>query len=181
MKNKFRYLVLGISCMMISLQGCGYRVGSILPLDIHSVAIPTFINKTMQPGIETSITNAVIERFQIDGTLRVVNKNDADTLLVGELISYKREPLRYAGKDYGNVVEYRLTIVCKLSLIDLKTNEPEWKDRIVEGETTFTTGGDLNERELTAIGTTLTSEHSQLPTLEEDLAYKVVESVVEGW
>ncbi|MFC1667770.1 LptE family protein [Chlamydiota bacterium] len=178
-----RLLIISISMIVLSLQNisCGYRVGSILPLDIHSIAIPTFKNLTQKPGIETSITNKIIERFQIDGTLRVIEQKDADVLLTGELVDYRREPVRFSGEDYSDVREYRLTIVCKVSLINLVTQEEIWKDRLIEGETTYKTGGDLSERELTAIGTTLTSEKAQLPTLEEDLAYNVVESVVEGW
>lgn len=181
MRRYKNYILIMLCCVLYSLNGCGYRVGSILPLDINSIAIPTFKNKTMQHGIETSITNSIIERFQIDGTLRVMEKSDADVILVGELVQYKREPLRYSGKDFKNVIEYRLRIICKISMIDLATNEPIFENRIIEGETTYSTGGDLYERERSAIGTMLTSEKAQLPTLEEDLAYNVVESVVEGW
>ena len=163
------------------LNGCaGYRLGSNLPGNLRTVSIPTFKNQTREPGIEISITNEIINQFQIDGTLRVVDE-DPDLILHGELIGYSREPLRYTGKDFKEVEEYRLRIRAKLTLIETASNTPRWKGRVVEGETTYFMSGDFREIERTAIGTLTEEERSQLPTLEEDLAHDVVEAVVEDW
>jgi hypothetical protein len=173
---------LGAVFLSFLLTGCGYRVGSILPMNIKTIAVPTFKNSTPEPGVEIGVTNQIINQFQIDGTLRLVEGDDADVRLDGELIEYRREPLRFTGTDFKEVSEYRLRLITRLSLIDLKTGQPIWSKRIVEGETTYFVGGDsFRDTERTALGALTEQERSQIPTLEEDLAHDVVEAVVEGW
>lgn len=167
--------------IVLSSSGCGYRLGSILPSNIKSVAVPTFKNMTPEPGVEMAITNEVINQFQIDGTLIVVENDDADVRLEGEIIEYRREPLRFAGQDFREVSEYRLRLITRLTLVDLKTHKPLWSARTVEGETTYLVGGSFRETERTALGALTNQERSQLPTLQQDLAHNIVESVVEGW
>lgn len=166
---------------IVGFVGCGYRIGSILPVDIKTVAVPTFKNLTPEPGIEVGVTNQIINQFQIDGTLRVVEESEADVRLDGELVEYRREPLRFTGRDFREVSEYRLRLITRLTFIDLKTGQPLWAGRVVEGETTYFVSGSFREAERTALGSLTEQERSQLPTLEEDLAHDVVESVVEGW
>lgn len=160
--------------------GCGYRVGAILPPGISTIEVPVFRNSTQEPGIEVGVTNQIINQFQIDGSLKVIEEG-ADARLEGEIVEYRREPLRYTGTDFKEVSEYRLRLITHLNLVNIKTGEALWSGRTVEGEATYFVQGDFREVERTAIGTLTEQEKSQLPTLQEDLAYKVVESVVEGW
>jgi len=165
---------------LLLLAGCGYRLGTVLPSDIRTIAIPTFVNKTMEPGIEMSITNEIISRFQIDGTLRVKELDEADSRLDGEIIEYRREPVRYAGRDFTEVSEYRLYVRVKMMLVDLDTGEPMWEaPRYVTGDTTYIRSGDIQTDEENALASPFEAE--QFLTLEEDLARKVVDSVVSGW
>lgn len=161
--------------------GCGYRMGSILPVNIKTIAVPMFKNTTQEPGVEVGVTNQIINQFQIDGTLNVVDEDEADVRLDGEIVQYLREPLRFTGGDFKDVSEYRLRLVTHLTLVDLRTGQPMWTNRRVEGETTYFLSGSFRETERTAVGALTSQERTQLPTLEEDLAHDVVESVVEGW
>lgn len=171
-----------LTMILLVSPGCGYRVGSILPSNIRTISVPTFKNLTMEPGIEISVTNEIINQFQIDGTLKVVEDDaEADVKLIGELIEYRREPLRFQGRDFREVSEYRLRLITRLTLIDVKTDTPTWQNRVVEGETTYFTSGSFRDVERTALGALTEQERTQLPTLLEDLAHDVVESVVEGW
>ena len=180
MKRFFLFLLM---LSFFAVLGCGYRVGSILPTHIKTIVIPTFRNSTPEPGVEVGVTNEIINQFQIDGTLRVVEADDesADVRLDGEIVEYRREPLRFTGTDFREVSEYRLRLITHLSLIDLRAGKPMWENRSVEGETTYFTAGSFREAELAARGNLSEEEKSRLPTLEEDLAHDVVESVVEGW
>src|SRR5574341_771719 len=165
-KKLTAYAVLAV----LLLGGCGYRVGSILPMNIKTIAVPTFKNLTPEPGVEIGVTNQIINQFQIDGTLKIVEDEDADVRLDGELVEYRREPLRYTGTDFKSVSEYRLRLITRLTLVDVKTGQPVWSNRIVEGETTYFVGGDSSrDTERTALGALTEQERSQIPTLEEDL------------
>jgi outer membrane lipopolysaccharide assembly protein LptE/RlpB len=162
-------LLFNISLILIVflVSGCGYRVGSLLPKDIKTIAVPMFKNNTPEPEIETIITNGIIQEFILDGTLKVVEEDNADTLLLGEIIDYRREPIRYTKDEVTK--EYRLVIAVKLRFEDLRRNEATWENPRVEGYVEFFVGSSLPE-----------SERENLPVAIKDLAHHVVEKVVEG-
>lgn len=160
------FLVLGI-LVIIFFNGCGYRVGSLLPKDIKTIAVPMFINSTAEPELESLVTNGVIQEFISDGTLKIAKEADADTLLAGEIIDYRREPVRFTGQEVTS--EYRLLIAVKLTFKDLRRNETAWENPRVEGYSTFFVGTSLPE-----------SERLAVPPTIRDLAHQVVEKVVEG-
>lgn len=148
-------------------SGCGYRVGSLLPKDIKTVAIPVFVNSTAEPELETIVTNGIIQETIYDGTLKIEEEEDADTLLLGEIIDYRREPLRFTEGEVTR--EYRLVIAVQVAFKDLKRNEIMWENPRIEGYTTFFVATSLPE-----------SERLALPDAVKDLAHHVVEKVVEG-
>lgn len=163
--NNLRFLICVNLWFLIC--GCGYRVGSLLPADIKTIAVPMFINDTPEPELEAIITNGIIREFIADGTLKVVEEKNADTILLGEIIDYRREPLRFTKTEVTR--EYRLIIAVKLTFKDLRRNEVIWENPRVEGGTTFFVGTSLPE-----------SERLALPDAIKLLAHRVVEKVVEG-
>jgi len=164
-----KYVAL-LSLLVVASGGCGYRLGSLLPPDLRSIAVPNFKNYTHEPGIEIQVTNGVIERFQVDGTLDVVSQEEADLLLIGEIIDYKREGLRFSSRT-DLTTEFRVTIAVRLTCKNLKTGEIMWVAERVEGEAAFPPGNVGPEAERAAI-----------PRVVEDLAEDVVSKVVDaGW
>ncbi len=155
-----------ISLLILTVNGCGYRVGSLLPSDLKTIAVPMFKNKTPEPDLSAPITNGIIQEIIFDGTLEVVEEDDADTLLIGEIITYKLEPLRF---DKEVTSEYRLQLGVRLKFLDLRHKKILWTYPKVYGDTTFFVGLSLPE-----------SEQEALPDAIEDLAHEVVEKVVEG-
>jgi len=156
--------------ILFAVSGCGYRLGSLLPSHMQTVAVPNFINHTLEPAIQIDITNGVIERFQVDGTLEVVPEAEADTLLIGEIIDYKREGLRISS-DNDSTTEFRLTVAVRLTFKDLTTGKTLWVAPRIEGEAAFLPGQSGPE-----------AERAALPLVIEDLAEDVVSKVVDaGW
>lgn len=161
------FLIFTSISLIIVLSGCGYRVGSLLPADLKTVAVPMFINKTPEPELESMVTNGVIQELIADGTLQIAEYEDADTLLLGEIIDYQREPLRFTDEDVTS--EYRLIIAVRLKFEDLRHDEVMWESPRVVGETTFYVGASLPA-----------SERAALPDAIEDLSHHIVEKIVEG-
>jgi len=179
-KNLISLVVLfSVFCFLFSgLVGCGYTTGSLLPSHMKTIAVPIFKNSISpeslsyqyHPGVEVDITREVIARFSFDGNLRVVSAGgEADLELVGELIDYIKEPLRY-GPDAKDVTEYRLTLVVNISLRDLRKDEVMWEEKNFTGDTTYFTTGSL-----------VKSESSALYDAIKDLARNIVDRTVEGW
>ena len=62
------------------LCGCaGYRLGTLLPPEIKTIHVPTFVNKTREPALEAETTGAAISEFQKDGTLRITDSESFKT------------------------------------------------------------------------------------------------------
>jgi len=166
MKKLFLLIILAV-VLNIFVVGCGYRLGSLLPPDLKTIAVPMFINKTIEPELETFVTNGIIDELIADGTLEVTEEENADTILLGEIIDYNKEPIRFTEDEVTR--EYRLIIAVRLVFKDQRHDEIMWKATRVEGESTFFIESSLHEAELEA-----------LPDAILDLSHDVVEKVVEG-
>jgi hypothetical protein len=96
--------------------GCGYAWRGTLPEHLRTIAVPTFANRTSEPGAETLVTRAVIEAFTTSGRLQVVPPERADALLQGEVTGYEIQSIAFDPR--ANVRLYRLVITVNLRLFD---------------------------------------------------------------
>lgn len=168
--------------LLVGVTGCGYSFRSNVPGHLRTVYIQPFQNKIditsevsdlnrfkiYRPLLETDVTNAVIKQYNFDGNLRVAGAQNADAMLVGELVDFRRDALRFS--DSSNPEEFRLSIVVNLAFYDLHTHQLLWRETNFTGDTTFFVSGSLTE-----------SERKALDRAIEDLAKRVVERSVEGW
>lgn len=176
-----RTTILMFVCALF-VSGCGYTTRSLLPDRFKTIYIENFKNnikvtaeqsdermyRGYRPGMEIELTKAVIDKFLIDGNLKISNGDDADLMLKGELTDFRKEALRYDSND--NVEEYRTLLVVNLELIDVRTGKTVWTEKEFAGESTYRTGGSL------AI-----SENDSIKNANTDLARRIVERTVEGW
>ncbi len=90
MKNRFANQI-ALLWMAIVLAGCGYRIGgrgSALPVTLHTIAVPAFVNKTHSYKLEQRLTGAVIHEFLARTAYHVVSDPlAADAVLHGEVTS----------------------------------------------------------------------------------------------
>lgn len=155
----------------VMLTGCaGYRLGSMLPDEINSVAVPTFVNRTKEPLLEVDCTQAAIEQFQLDGSLKVKDADEADAILEVVLQQYALEPLAFEKDRRTATKEYRMVIYCSLVMKRRTDGAIVAQYPKVRGEATFEVIGDLSSSKLQA-----------LPQAAADLAKNIVERVVEAW
>ena len=156
---------------LIILTGCtGYRLGPVSQADYHTVAVPMFKNRTLKPQLEAQITNAIIKRFQSDGTLRVTHETAADVLLSGEIIRYGRRDLRALRDDTQVPREYRIEIEVQLQARDRRTGQVILEKVEVVGTADALIGSDLQS-----------AEQQALPLCADDIARKAVRLLAESW
>ncbi len=178
--KKFSFLLM----LPLVIAGCGYTTGSLLPEHIETIHIQPFRNKieltdelaldqyrfrTYRADLEIDITKEVIDKFINDGHLKVVEEENADLILSGELIDYLRTPVRY-GADNEAVEEYRISIVCSLKLKDISKDVIMWREPRVIGDSTYSLSGSY-----------ATSEASCVSAAVSDLARRIVNRTIEGW
>lgn len=83
----FSLIALTIGAFFFS--ACGYRVAgraNTLPPEIHTIAVPAFVNKTQRYRIEQLMTEAVIREFLSRAKYRIVSDPaGADAVVHGEI------------------------------------------------------------------------------------------------
>ncbi|MCX5707109.1 MAG: LptE family protein [Candidatus Omnitrophica bacterium] len=121
-----------------------------------------------RPMIETEITKYVNNKYLFDGNLRPAKEGLADLILKGEVVEFRKDPLRYDSDD--NVSEYRLNLVVNISLWDGKEKTLVWQENNFTGDTHYF-----------ATGTQQKSEDTAIVDAYNDLARRIVERTVEQW
>jgi hypothetical protein len=164
----------------IIISGCGYTTRSLITKDYQTIYVAPFVNKidivsdtsvargykTYYPLLENDITRQVIDQFILDGNLRLAKQGDADLVLQGELVDYRRDALRYTGSDDEDVEEYRISLVVNLKLYDRRNETLLWEVSNFIGDTTYFTQE---------------SESSAINQAVSDLARRIVDRVVDIW
>jgi len=155
---------------VLLLTGCaGYHLGATQDLPYRSVAVPMFKNMTLLPQLEAQVSNAIIKRFQSDGTLEIRSVAEADVVLTGVILKYKRRPLRTLQTNTGTPREYKLTIAVRIEARD-HAGKLIFEPTTVEGSAETFIGDDLQS-----------SEAQALPLIADDLAKRVVTLLAERW
>jgi outer membrane lipopolysaccharide assembly protein LptE/RlpB len=168
--------------MTLALTGCGYTTRSMISNKYRTIYIAPFLNKIditrdtdtankyklYRPKLETDVTRKVVDKYLFDGNLRPVNSETADLILKGEVVDFRKDPLRYTESD--EVKEYRVSISVNITLWDQKEQKMLWQEGNFTGDNTYFTQGALSKSEATAVNDAI-----------NDLARRIVERTVEQW
>jgi hypothetical protein len=156
-----------------ALGGClGYHVGPVKPYylrDVHTIAVPTFTNRTLVPRIEVLVTDTVIKQLQQDGTFQITNGDKADATLTAEIDRINRLPARSVRGNVLATTEFSLALIVKYSLTGRSGQQLVPPAQVV-GTTTFFVSSDVTS-----------DERQALPLATEDLATRLVSQISEGW
>ncbi len=170
--SRLSLAVLGF-VLLFALSGCaGYRLGNVSGRSIqgvHTVFVPMAHNHSLTPNLETVLTDAIIRRFNNDGTL-VPSTDNADSEVDVDVTGVDTTPIRSTISDTLATAQYQLTIRAKVTFINKRMAKTILKDSQVTGQTSFYLQNDVVE-----------GERQALPLASEDLAKNVVILVTEGW
>lgn len=156
---------------LLLLPGCAsYKLGSMLPDDISSVYVPTIINQSNEPLVESTITQAVVVQLQRDGSLEVLGKNQADAELSITLHSYELSPIGYNRDRETQADEYRALLTASVMMTRKTDGKVIAENPRIRGDATFPFSSDLT-----------TTKREALPLAAADLAHDIVEFIVEAW
>lgn len=99
---------------------CGYHTAghtNLLPPDLHTIAIPAFVNQTQTYHIEQTLTAAVDQEFATRTRYRIIsNASAADAVLRGTVLSTYTTPLTYdtqSGRASSVLVIVTMSVVLK--------------------------------------------------------------------
>ena len=187
MKKKFYYYIIAFLSVSFVLSGCGYTTRSMISDKFRTIYIVPFVNKVditqetyvgskykiYRPMLETDITRAVTNKYLFDGNLRPTKTDAADLTLKGELVDYRKDPLRYDTND--EVEEYRINLVVNIRLWDNK------EDKLVWEENNFTGDAAYYPASSTLQNVVKKSDDQAVSDALDDLARRIVERTVEEW
>lgn len=179
-----------VYCLLftIYLTGCGYTTRSMISDKFRTIYITPFVNKIdlteeasvaykykiYRPMLEQELTKAVVNKFLFDGNLKPTKKESADLVLKGDLVEFRKDPLRY-NEDNDEVSEYRMNIVVNIIMWDNKENKLVWEENGFTGDFTyFPTSSDMEN-------VTEKTDEQAVPDAIDDLARRIVERTVEQW
>jgi len=167
---------------LIVFSGCGYTNKSLIAPDAKTIFVEPFKNSiditqeastrrryvVYKPFLETKLTDAIIDRLVYDGNLRISDRDSADLLLMGEVIDYVRQPVKYS--DAKDVLEYRLNLTVEFKVKDQRRNKIILEQKSLTADISyFVTGKDSQ------------TEDSALDALLEDLARRVASRITHQW
>lgn len=173
---------LAAGALILALSGCGYTTARLLPAYYQTLYVEPFQNAipitqevgertglfTSLPELEEKVTQAVIDRFLFDGTLRIANDPEkADLRLTGKLLDFYRQGIRR--QDNDTVDEYRLNLTASLTLRD-RVGKLLLEEPVFVADTTYFVTGPLAK-----------SETASVDELTTDFARRTVEWVIEYW
>ena len=157
--------------MTLLLTGCaGYHLGPVngAVAGEKTIEVLPFNNQTFQPRLGDSVTQALRERLQTDGTYRLVTRAPGDIVVTGVITHYSRKGLSFLNTDVATPQDYRIDITAHVTARSRDTGRV-LLDKDVNGYALIQVGGDLTD-----------VERQSLPLLAEDLARNVAELLTEG-
>jgi outer membrane lipopolysaccharide assembly protein LptE/RlpB len=159
-----------------ALAGCGYHVAgssSVLPPNVHTIAVPAFSNKTSYYRIEQIFTQAVVREMLVRTRYRVVPRaEDADTVLHAEIDGVETSAMVFDSAT-GRANEILVTVRMKASLEDRASGKVLYhNDNFV-----FREPYEISEN----IPVFFQQEGPALDRMARDFAARLVSNILEGF
>ena len=111
----------------ILVSSCYSFKGGSVPSHLKTIAIPLLDDQSGsgEPGLSEKVTNNLLDRFRQDNSLQVVDRERADAVLEGSIVSSLDEP--YVVKEGEEVTKWRITLAVKASFQDLRLKKTMWE------------------------------------------------------
>ncbi|MDR2849003.1 MAG: LPS assembly lipoprotein LptE [Verrucomicrobiota bacterium] len=159
------------AALLLGCAGCAsYHVGSSVPEDQRTIAVPVFENESGFPEIDAVVTQYVLREFQREGTFKLAALGDASFRLLGRLVKSERQPLNYDRNFGSRTSEYRYALEAEITLVEAATGRLLIEGKPVRVSTTFLTHGDM-----------LTGMQDAAPRIARDLSRAIVDTVLAHW
>lgn len=163
-----------VAIVMFTLTGCGYHfIGqeSGVLSGIHSIAVPYFVNKSFEPGLERYVTEALVDEFVKSKFVKVVDEAAADAVLRGRIDAFSESVISYDRDD--RALEYRTRVVLDITLERKDTAEVLWRNKGLYHFEEYTVSSD--------IATTEANKKIALQMTAAELAERIHDSIIEGF
>ncbi len=173
-----RNLIIPALASLLFLTGCsGYKLGQPLPENIDSVFVPTVVNASKEPLLETSLTPALQREIITYSQLRLAEESTADATLQVRVIDYRLDSIGYSNQGDKNDAarEYRAWIKADAKLVNTQTGEIISEAKNIVGKTTFIIDDAFGRGDIVG------AKRASKTRAARDLAREIVDAVMEVW
>ena len=176
-RRPLAFAVFYVISLFLLATSCGYHftsVDGIVPQNAKTIAIPVFINNTVEPYVDVEVTKAVVDEFLTDGRLKVVGVDAADLVLRGRVTRFDLTPQSYAADTH--VQSYNVGIGISVSVEDTKGQKIILKDAAFSSVFTTTyavTLGDISQTKI--------AKDAAMKSACKDIAASLRSRVLEGF
>jgi outer membrane lipopolysaccharide assembly protein LptE/RlpB len=115
-------LAIAILPALIGSTACGYHTAGhavLLPNTVHTIAVPSFTNKSEAYRVEQILTASVVREFNTRTQYHIVSEPDshADAVLHGTVLQVLTAPLTYNSQT-GQASSALVAVTVQVSLVD---------------------------------------------------------------
>jgi len=164
----------GLVLLLAGLAACGYHFigqGSEVLAEVRSIAIPYFVNKSYEPGLERYVTEALVDEFVKSRIIAVVDEAAADAVIRGRIEEFSESVISYDRDD--RALEYRSRISLDITLERRDSGEIIWRNKGLVHFEEYSVATD--------IATTEANKKIALKMTAAELAERIHDSIIEGF
>lgn len=160
-------MVLLILILAVSSGGCGVYSASSGRVDenIKRVFVEYLENMTAEPNLGVDMSDFIVRAVQLDNTLKIVDKAEADSFISGKVMRYHLQEV--FAKENLTVNEFQVQIAVMLSFTVRSTGETIFKNKRFTGTGNYVTGE--------------SDEENARNEAVEEIVRDILAEVVEGW
>lgn len=133
-RNPFKRLGFALALstgIVVVVMGCSiYSFSGSLPPHLKTVAVPLFDDRTAEFGVKEALTDAIINEFTADNTLRIADLQDADCAVRGIIERVSDRHGAFTAQE--EVQEMKVYVTVHIKFEDLKKRQVIWEERISE-------------------------------------------------
>jgi hypothetical protein len=141
-------VLLIVGCLMIG--GCGYSLMRAAPPDESTVEVPVFENYTIETGIESVITDRILEELRRMPGWKVVTPGQGRYLLKGTVLDFSSEVISVSRRRIAD--RNRAEITVDVSFQDRATGKDLWRDPALRNFDDYRVGPDILQNERNKLG-----------------------------
>ena len=163
------FLSLVCFSFFIALSSCTYSFkGGSVPPHLKTIAIPIVEDQSGygDPTLRDLFTQKLVERFTNDNTLRLTDRNTADSMLEGVVTDVKDAPEVLQGGE--QVTLRKITVTVRMTFQDLTLRKKVWEKSYSDWGN-YPSGGGLTQR------------NEGVQTAVEKLTEDILNDTVAGW
>ena len=162
--------MLDAAVLILALAGwnCGpYSFSAAGTSSYKTIAVPLFEDRTSEFGVKEQLTDAIIQQFNRDNTLKLADRRVAESILQGTLLKIQEQAGAFNRAE--NVQEIRVYVTVDLKYEDPRQRKTIWAEQMAQFGSYAPSGAGSNDRS-TAIKEAI-----------DKIALQVLNKTVAGW